>query len=122
MLFFALEEVPTATAVETVITTEIGDLFPFPKSTLVNFTVKHIKKMVPRWSMPGTVKFGSVLDAGKSRSLDEVELDHADIAFLQYTGGTTGVVKGAVLTHGNMVANLQQAGPAPLQRTPVSST
>jgi long-chain acyl-CoA synthetase len=104
-----LEEVLTETPVDTVITTEIGDLFGFPKSTLVNFTVKHIKKMVPRWNIPDTVTFNSVLDAGKSKRLDDVELDHADIAFLQYTGGTTGVARGAVLTHGNMVANLQQA-------------
>jgi long-chain acyl-CoA synthetase len=104
-----LEQVLAKTPVETVITTQIGDLFGFPKSTLVNFAVKHIKKMVPRWSIPDSVTFGSVLDAGKSKTLDEVELDHSDIAFLQYTGGTTGVAKGAMLTHGNMVANLVQA-------------
>ncbi len=104
-----LEEVVTTTPVETIITTEIGDLFPFPKSKLVNFAVKHIKKMVPRWSIPNSVSFNSVLETGKAIKPDDVELNHEDVAFLQYTGGTTGVAKGAVLTHGNMVANLQQA-------------
>ncbi len=104
-----LEKVVPTTPVDTIITTEIGDLFPFPKSKLVNFAVKHIKKMVPRWNIPNTVSFNAVLETGKAETLDDVELNHEDIAFLQYTGGTTGIAKGAVLTHGNMVANLQQA-------------
>jgi long-chain acyl-CoA synthetase len=103
-----LEQVLPTTPVETIITTQIGDLFPFPKSAIVNFVVKHIKKMVPRWSIPKAVNFQSALDAGKSQTLDDVEITHADTAFLQYTGGTTGVAKGAVLTHGNMVANIIQ--------------
>ncbi len=104
-----LEQVLSNTPIKTVVTTEIGDMFPFPKSTLVNFVVKRVKKMVPAWNIPGAVKFMSALNAVSATTLDEVSLTHDDIAFLQYTGGTTGVAKGAMLTHGNMVANLQQA-------------
>ncbi|MEE9597462.1 MAG: AMP-binding protein, partial [Acidiferrobacterales bacterium] len=104
-----LEKVLNNTPVRTVITTQIGELFPFPKSVIVNFVVKRIKKMVPPWNIPGTTKFKATLTSGKSQQLDEVELTHNDAAFLQYTGGTTGVAKGAELTHGNMVANVQQA-------------
>ena len=95
--------------VETVITTQIGDLFPPAKRLLVNFVVKRVKKMVPAWSIPGTVRFREVLAAGARHKLEEVQVTHQDVAFLQYTGGTTGVSKGAVLTHGNMVANVVQS-------------
>jgi long-chain acyl-CoA synthetase len=104
-----LQRVLADTAVTTVITTQIGDMFWFPKSTLVNFVVKHIKRKVPAWTLPSAVGFNHVLKAGKSLGVDDPHLMHEDIAFLQYTGGTTGVAKGAVLTHGNMVANVQQA-------------
>lgn len=104
-----LEKVLQNTPVKTVITTQIGELFPFPKSAIVNFVVKRIKKMVPAWNIPGTTSFKATLTSGKSQQLDEVEITHNDTAFLQYTGGTTGVAKGAELTHGNMVANVQQA-------------
>ncbi|MDH3670979.1 MAG: long-chain-fatty-acid--CoA ligase [Gammaproteobacteria bacterium] len=104
-----LEKVLNNTPIKTVITTQIGELFPFPKSLIVNFVVKRIKKMVPAWNIPGTTKFKGTLTSGKSQQLDEVEINHNDAAFLQYTGGTTGVAKGAELTHGNMVANVQQA-------------
>ena len=104
-----LQEVLDKTPVKTVITTELGDLFPFPKRPLVNFVVKHVKKMVPAWRIPGAVPFRQALSQGAGKTLAEVSLNHDDIAFLQYTGGTTGVSKGAMLTHGNMVANLQQA-------------
>ncbi|MFQ6021520.1 MAG: long-chain-fatty-acid--CoA ligase FadD [Acidiferrobacterales bacterium] len=104
-----LENVVANTPVKTVISTQIGDMFPFPKSALVNLVVKHIKKMVPKWNIHGTTSFKNALRAGKSQTLDDVKLTHDDIAFLQYTGGTTGVAKGAVLTHRNMVANLLQA-------------
>ncbi len=103
-----LEQVLSSSPVETIITTQIGDLFPFPKSVLVNFAVKYIKKMVPRWRIPGAVTFRSALDSGKSQTLDNVAITREDTAFLQYTGGTTGIAKGAVLTHGNMVANILQ--------------
>ena len=104
-----LEKVLNNTPIKTVITTQIGELFPFPKSAIVNFVVKRIKKMVPAWNIPGTTKFKATLTSGKSQQLNEVEITHDDAAFLQYTGGTTGVAKGAELTHGNMVANVQQA-------------
>src|SRR5207302_10219154 len=69
---------------------------------------KYVKRMVPHWRIPDAIAFNTVLDAGRASTPDDVGLGHDDIAFLQYTGGTTGVAKGAVLTHGNMVANLQQ--------------
>ncbi|MBK9606473.1 MAG: AMP-binding protein [Betaproteobacteria bacterium] len=98
------------TPVRTVIATQVGDLFPWPKRAVVNFVVKHVKKMVPPWRIPDAVSFGAALEAGRAQAIDNVPLGHDDIAFLQYTGGTTGVAKGAILTHGNMVANLQQVG------------
>ncbi len=103
-----LQEVIARTPVKTVITTEIGDMFPAAKRFLTNLVVKHVKKMVPPWRIPGTVGFRSALAAGRGQTLDDVPVTHDDIAFLQYTGGTTGVAKGAVLTHGNMVANVVQ--------------
>ena len=97
------------TSIKTIITTQIGDLAGFPKSLLVNFVVKHIKKMVPSFTLPSsTVKFNQVLAAGKAKSFSDAEVGHEDIAFLQYTGGTTGVAKGAALSHKNMIANLLQ--------------
>lgn len=97
------------TAVKTIITTQIGDLAGFPKSLLVNFVVKRIKKMVPSFTLPSTaVKFNDVLKGGKEKSFTDAEVGHEDVAFLQYTGGTTGVAKGAALTHRNMIANLLQ--------------
>jgi long-chain acyl-CoA synthetase len=104
-----LQEVVDQTAVKTVITTQLGDLFPFPKRPLINFVVKRVKKLVPTWNIPGAVPFRQALNTGAARPLADVPLNHDDIAFLQYTGGTTGISKGAMLTHGNMVANLQQA-------------
>ncbi|MCB1777412.1 MAG: AMP-binding protein, partial [Candidatus Competibacteraceae bacterium] len=97
------------TPVKTVVTTQLGDLFPFPKRSIVNFVVKRVKKMVPPWRIPGAVPFRQTLGEGAKRTLIDVPLTHDDLAFLQYTGGTTGLSKGAMLTHGNMVANLQQA-------------
>ena len=104
-----LQEVLDRTPVKTVITTQLGDLFPFPKRPLVNFVVKRVKKLVPVWNIPGAIPFRQVLSEGESKTLADVPLNHEDLAFLQYTGGTTGVSKGAMLTHGNLVANLQQA-------------
>lgn len=94
----------------TVITTEVGDMFPLVKEVLTNVVVKYVKKMVPEWKIPNTVEFNAALREGREHVLHHVSLGHDDIAFLQYTGGTTGVAKGAMLTHGNMVANLQQVG------------
>ena len=93
-----------------VITTEVGDLFPVVKEVLTNAVVKHVKKLVPPWSIAGAIEFNACLRAGRAQVTKDVPIGHDDIAFLQYTGGTTGVAKGAVLTHGNLVANLQQLG------------
>jgi len=103
-----LEDVIGRTKVKTVVTTRIGDLLGFPKSLLANFVVKRVKKMVPPFSLPGAVRYPDALAAGRSHRLAPPPLGQDDIAFLQYTGGTTGVSKGAMLTHGNLVANLQQ--------------
>ncbi len=93
-----------------VVTTEVGDMLPMLKEVLTNVVVKYVKKMVPVWKIPGATEFNSALRAGHAQRLDDVPLAHADPAFLQYTGGTTGVAKGSVLSHGNLVANLQQLG------------
>lgn len=96
------------TKVKTVVTTRIADLAPFPKSLLINFVVKYVKKMVPPFELPMAVTFKDALSQGASKSFVDAEVSHEDIAFLQYTGGTTGVAKGAALTHRNMIANLLQ--------------
>jgi len=87
----------------------VGDMLDFPKRLIVNTVVKHVKKMVPAWNIPQAVPFRSALSAGAAHALKPVKVTLDDLAFLQYTGGTTGVSKGAMLTHGNIVANLQQA-------------
>lgn len=104
-----LEEVIEDTPVKHVIVTRMGDMLPFPKSAIVNFVVKRIKKMVPAYKLPGAVSFNKALKLGSQHRFETVPTNHYDIAFLQYTGGTTGVSKGAVLTNRNMVANMQQA-------------
>jgi len=103
-----LQAVIGKTQVRKVITTQLGDMLGFPKSLLVNYVVKHKKKLVPTWDLPGSIPFRKALAEGARHALVEPPLNHGDIAFLQYTGGTTGVSKGAMLTHGNIVANLQQ--------------
>jgi len=103
-----LAKVIAKTSVRHVITTQLGDMLAFPKNLAVNFVVKSIKKMVPAWSIPGAVTLKSALARGAARDFKPVDVGPDDIAFLQYTGGTTGVPKGAMLTHGNIVANLQQ--------------
>jgi long-chain acyl-CoA synthetase len=103
-----LGEVIAATTVRTVITTQVGDLLPPLRRLLTNAVVKHVKKMVPPWRLAGAVDFHRVLASGRTQVFDEVAITHDDLAFLQYTGGTTGVAKGAMLSHGNMVANVLQ--------------
>ena len=103
-----LQEVIGKTKVRKVVTTQLGDMLGFPKSLLVNYVVKHKKKLVPGWDIPGAIPFRKAVAEGARHSLVEPPLTHDDIAFLQYTGGTTGVSKGSMLTHGNIVANLQQ--------------
>jgi long-chain acyl-CoA synthetase len=104
-----LEAVIHKTEVRHVIVTEIGDMLGFPKKNIVNAIVKYVKKMVPEFDIPGALSFGHVLALGARTSLSKVSLSHNDLAFLQYTGGTTGVAKGAMLSHGNIVSNMIQA-------------
>jgi long-chain acyl-CoA synthetase len=103
-----LEQVLPRTSVRTVITTQIGDLLPAFKRMLTNLVVKHVKKLVPQWHLAKSVAFTDALAAGRAEPLEDVAIEPDDLAFLQYTGGTTGVAKGAMLTQANMVANLQQ--------------
>jgi long-chain acyl-CoA synthetase len=104
-----LEEVIEDTQIKHVIVTRMGDMLPFPKSAIINLVVRHIKKMVPAYKLPGAVSFKKALKLGSHHRFETVPTNHYDIAFLQYTGGTTGISKGAVLTNRNMVANMQQA-------------
>jgi long-chain acyl-CoA synthetase len=104
----SLQQVLAGTSVEHVITTQIGDLLPAPKRWLVNFVIKRVKKMVPAWQIEGTIPFRTALERGRSVALKPVVIASEDIAFLQYTGGTTGVAKGAMLTHRNILANMAQ--------------
>ncbi len=103
-----LQQVLARTKVPRVIVTGIGDLLGFPKGPITNFVIRRVRKMVPPYSLPGALRFTAVLARGASLALDPVNVAGEDIAFLQYTGGTTGVSKGAVLTHRNMVANTLQ--------------
>ncbi|MDC7710377.1 long-chain-fatty-acid--CoA ligase [Vogesella indigofera] len=105
-----LEDVIARTPVKNVVIAAIGDMLGFPKSLIVNFVVRKIKKMVPPWHLPGHTRFNDTLALGSKQPLRKVALGHDDIAFLQYTGGTTGVAKGAMLLHKNIVANMLQAG------------
>jgi long-chain acyl-CoA synthetase len=104
-----LEAVVDETDVEHIILTSIGEMIGFPKGTIMDFVLRKIKKMIPAYNLPNAVRLGAVLAAGARETLEPVKLSHDDLAFLQYTGGTTGVSKGAELTHGNMVANMQQS-------------
>lgn len=102
-----LESVLDRTQIEFIVTTKIGDLLKFPKSHLVNFVLKYIKKMIPKFNLPTAVSFNKILKG--NWPFKPVDINLEDMAFLQYTGGTTGVSKGAILTHKNIVANLTQA-------------
>jgi long-chain acyl-CoA synthetase len=103
-----LQEVIGATPVRNVIVTSLGEMLGL-KGLIVNFVVRHVKKLVPPYVLPGAITFSKAMAEGKGRTLQKIPLDHDDIAFLQYTGGTTGVAKGAMLLHRNIVANLLQA-------------
>ena len=103
-----LEKVIADTNVEAVVTTGVGDLLKWPKSLLTNFALRHVKKAVPPYKLPNRVTFNQALKLGTGGSLKPVDIGYADIAYLQYTGGTTGVSKGAMLSHRNMVHNVQQ--------------
>ena len=104
-----LEKVVKDTPVEHVILTQLGDLFSPVKGAITNLVVKYVKKMVPKFNLPKAIPFNRVLSKGRSLPFTKAETGFDDIAFLQYTGGTTGVSKGAVLTHKNMLANVLQA-------------
>lgn len=102
-------EVIADTSVKHVFTTAVGDMLGFPKRQLVNFVLKYVKKAIPDFRLPGAVSFTEAVAQGAGKKLPPVDIAPSDIAFLQYTGGTTGVSKGAMLTHGNLVANMQQS-------------
>ncbi len=104
-----LEETIARTPVKHVVMARMGDLLGFPKGAIVNFVVKYVKKMVPSWNLPRAVNFNSALSKGAAAAFVPVPVLQEDLAFLQYTGGTTGVSKGAMLTHRNILANLAQA-------------
>ncbi|AAN55611.1 long-chain-fatty-acid--CoA ligase FadD [Shewanella oneidensis MR-1] len=107
-----LEEVVDQTPVKSVIITGLGDLLSAPKRTLVNFVVKYIKKLVPKYDLPHALSMRETLSRGRRMQYVKPVITGDDLAFLQYTGGTTGVSKGAMLTHSNVVANVLQANGA----------
>lgn len=104
-----LERTLAETNVESVVVTGMGDMLGGFRGFLVNFVIRYIKRMVPSWHIPGAMRFRDALQRGDGHSVDTPSLDHEDLAFLQYTGGTTGVAKGAMLTHANMLANIEQS-------------
>jgi long-chain acyl-CoA synthetase len=104
-----LQKIRDEVPVEHIVTTRVGDLLGFPKGTLIDFVLRYVKKAVPPFSLPGAVPFPDAVRRGAGRAVERVPHTLDDIAFLQYTGGTTGVAKGAMLTHRNIVANMLQA-------------
>jgi len=104
-----LQQVMSAVPTKKVILTALGDMLGFPKSLIVNYVVRKVKKMVPAYELPGAVAFNDALSQGRSKSFKPASVGPDDIAVLQYTGGTTGVSKGAVLLHRNLVANILQS-------------
>jgi long-chain acyl-CoA synthetase len=104
-----LQQVLPAVPTKKIIVTALGDMLGFPKSLLVNYVVRNVKKMVPAFDLPGAVRFNDALAKGRGKSFKPAQVGPDDIAVLQYTGGTTGVSKGAVLLHRNLVANVLQS-------------
>ncbi|QXO19168.1 long-chain-fatty-acid--CoA ligase FadD [Vibrio ostreae] len=104
-----LEQIVANTAVKHVVLTSLGQMLPRAKGTVVDFVVKYIKGMVPKYNLPGAISMRKALHKGRRLQYVKPFMSGEDIAFLQYTGGTTGVAKGAILTHRNMVANVLQA-------------
>lgn len=103
-----LQRAIAGTAIRHVVVTPLGEMLG-AKGILVNFVIRHVKKMVPAWQLQGSIGFKAALAAGRRHGWQPVPLDHDDIAFLQYTGGTTGISKGAMLTHANIASNVTQA-------------
>jgi len=103
-----LEKIRSDTAIELIIHTSIGELLGFPKAAIVNFVIRKLRKMVPAYNLPDALSFSAALAEGRGKNLPEISVLPEDTALLQYTGGTTGVSKGAMLTHRNLVANLLQ--------------
>ncbi|MCA1714477.1 MAG: long-chain fatty acid--CoA ligase [Gammaproteobacteria bacterium] len=108
MLGKTVQDVLAASQLRQVITTGLGDMLGFPRGAMVNFVLRHVKRLVPDYALPGAIRFNDALTLGQRHTLPEIVIGADDNAFLQYTGGTTGVAKGAMLTHRNIVANMQQ--------------
>jgi long-chain acyl-CoA synthetase len=104
-----VQKVLSRTQVKHVVVTSVGEILGFPWSTIVDFVVRKVKKQVPPWNIPGAISFKSALASGEALKFDAVDVVPEDVAYLQYTGGTTGVAKGAMLTHANVSANILQA-------------
>ena len=104
-----LQAIVEHTQIKHVVVTSLGDMLGSLKGSLVDFMVKRVKKMVPAWKLPQSIRLSQAMKLGSSQKLQPVDVTRDDLAFLQYTGGTTGVAKGAMLTHGNILANLLQA-------------
>ena len=103
-----IESVRATTKVKHIFVTQIGDLLPFPKRQLLNFVIRSVKKMTPAWNIPDATWFDQIIKQ-EYGTFPKPSIQRSDVAFLQYTGGTTGVSKGAVLSHGNIIANMVQA-------------